>query len=181
MITLEMVIVGAIRIAGSLPVLRWPFAGAIIAILVDFSDLFWMNLLTLGGLGDYQAFDKWVDLVYMATFLIVAMRWSGIEKKVAIGLFSYRMVGIAVFEIVQWRSVLLIFPNVFEFWFIFVAGRNLFKPSYRLNRVRAGLWFFVLLIAKEGQEFVLHQGKYLDRYRAVDVVVDWWNWVTGLF
>ena len=51
--------------------------GAIIAILVDFSDLFMMNLLTLGGLRDYQAFDKQVDLVYMATFLIVALRWSG--------------------------------------------------------------------------------------------------------
>ncbi|MBI4220884.1 MAG: hypothetical protein HY682_12120 [Chloroflexi bacterium] len=181
MITWEMVIVGAIRVAGSLPVLRWAFAGAILAILIDFSDLFWMNLLTLGGLGDYQAFDKWIDLVYMVTFLIVALRWSGIEKKVGVGLFAFRMVGIAVFEIVQWRSVLLIFPNVFEFWFVFVAGRNRFFQSYQLNRTRTGVWLFILLLAKEGQEFVLHQGKYLDRYRAVDVVIDWWNWLARLF
>ena len=67
--TLEEFIIASARIAGSLPVLRWAFAGAVIAILVDFSDLFMMNLLPLGGLRDYQAFDKVVDLVYMVTFL----------------------------------------------------------------------------------------------------------------
>jgi hypothetical protein len=181
LITLEMVVIGAIRVAGSLPVLRWPFAGALLAILIDFSDLFWMNLLDLGGLGDYQAFDKWVDLVYMATFLAVALRWAGTERTVAVGLFAYRMVGFAAFEISGWRSVLLVFPNVFEFWFVFVAARDQFWPSYRLTKVRTAAWLLLLVAAKEGQEFVLHQGKYLDRYRAVDVVVDWWNWVTALF
>ena len=48
----ELVILGA-RILGSLPVLRWAFGGALIAILVDFSDLFMMNLLNLGGVRDY--------------------------------------------------------------------------------------------------------------------------------
>jgi hypothetical protein len=181
MITLEMVVVGAIRVAGSLPVLRWPLAGALIAILVDFSDLFLMNLLDLGGLGDYQAFDKWFDLVYMVSFLVVALRWVGVERTLAICLFAYRIVGVAVFEVVQWRSLLLVFPNVFEFWFVFVAGRNRFRPSYALTVRRTLFWFLILLAAKEGQEFALHQGKYLDRYRAVDVVVDWWNWVTALF
>ena len=176
-----MVVIGAIRVAGSLPVLWWPFVGALIAILVDFSDLFLMNLLHLGGLGDYQAFDKWVDLVYMATFLAVSLRWSGIEKRVSIGLFAYRMIGVAVFEATRARSVLLVFPNVFEFWFVFIAARNQFRPSHTLTRRRAVAWLLALLAAKEAQEFVLHQGKYLDRYRAVDVVVAWWNWVTALF
>ncbi|MDA1278836.1 MAG: hypothetical protein O3B95_02170 [Chloroflexi bacterium] len=56
--TLEQLVIGLIRIAGSLPVLRWAFAGALIAIVVDFSDLFWMGVLDLGGLRNYQAFDK---------------------------------------------------------------------------------------------------------------------------
>ena len=59
--TIEELIIVLARIAGSLPVVRWAFAGAIIAILVDFSDLFMMNLLNLGGLRDYQAFDKLLD------------------------------------------------------------------------------------------------------------------------
>ena len=98
--TLEELVIASARIVGSLPVLRWAFAGAIIAILVDFSDLFMMNLLTLGGLRDYQAFDKLVDLVYMATFLIVALRWSGVARNVAVALFAFRIVGVAVFEVV---------------------------------------------------------------------------------
>lgn len=175
-----MAAVAAIRAAGSLPVLRWPFAGAIIAVLVDFSDLFLWNLFDL-DFDDYQAFDKWVDLVYMLTFLIVALRWSGTEKRVAIALFSFRMVGVALFELIGSRGMLLAFPNVFEFWFLFVAGRDLFKPSYELTARRTAAWLIVLALAKEGQEYALHQGRYLDRYNAIEVVVAWWNWVTTLF
>ena len=75
--TAEELIISAARIAGALLVLRWAFAGAVAAILIDFSDLFMMNLLDLGGVRNYQALDKWLDLAYMLTFLWVALRWSG--------------------------------------------------------------------------------------------------------
>ena len=179
--TLEELVIASARIVGSLPVLRWAFAGAIIAILVDFSDLFMMNLLTLGGLRDYQAFDKLVDLVYMATFLIVALRWSGVARNVAVALFAFRIVGVAVFEVVAWRGLLLFFPNLFEFWFVFVAGLKRFTPGYELTPRRAALWIVPLLALKEFQEYVLRWGKWLDKYRATDVIVDWWNAVAGLF
>ena len=78
--TLEEVVIAVVRIAGSLPVLWFPFAGGILAVLVDFSDLFMMNLLDLGGVRDYQVFDKWVDQVYMVAFLIVALRWKGVPR-----------------------------------------------------------------------------------------------------
>src|SRR5207245_11495995 len=70
--TLEEIIIAVVRILGSLPVLWWPFPGAIIAMVVDLSDLFMMNLIHLGGVRDYQSFDKYLDQVYMATFLIVS-------------------------------------------------------------------------------------------------------------
>ena len=66
---MEIVVIGGIRVLGSLPVLRWALAGALIAIAVDFSDLFLKNLLDLGGLKDYQRFDKVADLAYMGCFL----------------------------------------------------------------------------------------------------------------
>lgn len=172
--------VAAIRILGSLPVLRWAFAGALLAIVVDFSDLFLWNLFDL-DFENYQAFDKWIDLVYMLTFLIVTLRWTGLERTIGIGLFAYRIVGVAVFEIFQARTLLLVFPNVFEFWFLFVAGRNIFRPSYRITARRAAVWLLALLVLKEGQEFVLHQGRYLDRYNAIEVVIGWWRWATGPF
>ena len=99
--TLEELVITAVRVAGSLPVLRWALAGAILAILVDFSDLFMMNLLRLGGVRDYQSFDKIVDLVYMATFLAVALRWSGTPRTVAVALFGYRILGVAAFELFE--------------------------------------------------------------------------------
>ena len=179
--TLEELVIILARIAGSLPVLRWAFAGAFIAILVDFSDLFMMNLLDLGGIRNYQSFDKVADLAYMVSFLAVALRWSGTARNVAIGLFAFRIVGVGVFELVAWRGVLLFFPNVFDFWFLLVAGLKHFKPSYDLTPRRAALWLVLLLAMKEAQEYVLHWGKWLDRYRATDLVVDWWHAVSGIF
>ena len=157
--TLEQLIIGLIRILGSLPVLRWPFYGALVAILVDFSDLFLMNLLDLGGLGDYQAFDKWMDLVYMGTFLAVALRWPGLIKRVAVGLFAFRIIGDGVFEVTHQRAVLLVFLNVFEFWFVFVAARDQFRPAYEITTRRAVAWLIVLSAAKEFQEYALHMAR----------------------
>ncbi len=55
--TLEMLLIAVVRIAGSLPVLRWGFVGGLIALLTDLSDLFLKNLIDLGGTRDYQEFD----------------------------------------------------------------------------------------------------------------------------
>ncbi len=180
--TLEETVIAAVRIAGSLPVLYWPLAGGILAVLVDFSDLFMMNLLDLGGVRSYQTFDKVVDQVYMVTFLVVALRWKGVPRQVAVGLCAYRIVGVAYFELFSsWRGVLIFFPNVFELWFLLIAGLNRFRPEYEMTWKRAVLWLLPLLAFKEFQEFALHWGRWLDNYRAIDVVVDWWQAVAALF
>ncbi len=127
--TTEMWIIAVVRIAGSLPVLRWPFYGGLLAVIIDLSDLFLMNLLSLGGVDDYQAFDKLLDQVYMATFLAVALRWQGPARSVSVVLFTYRLVGFAVFELTDERDILLLFPNFFEYWFLLVAGMVQFRRS----------------------------------------------------
>lgn len=178
--TLEHVVVGLARIAGSLPVLRWAFVGGIIAVLVDFSDLFMMNLLDLGGLKNYQAFDKWVDQVYMLTFLAVALRWKGPARSIAIGLYAYRLVGFIVFEAAGDRAVLLLFPNVFEFWFLFVASLPHWRPGFVYTRRNLALVGSVLVALKAFQEYVLHYGKWLDDFTAVEAVEATWEWMAGL-
>ncbi len=175
MLTRGELVITIVRLAGALPVLRWPFFGAVAAILVDLSDLFLMDWL--GGVRDYQALDKWLDLSYMATFLIAAWRWKGTPRNVAAGLFAFRILGDILFEATGLRWVLLLFPNVFEFWFLFVAGVKQFRPSYQITPSRAALWLLPLLAAKELQEYALHGGKWLDSYVAVDVVAGWWRWV----
>ena len=176
--TAEEMIIAAVRLAGALLVLRWAFAGSLAAIAIDLSDLFLMNLLDLGGVRNYQAFDKWLDLAYMATFLWVALRWSGPVRTIAVGLFAYRIAGVMAFEVVGARWVLLLFPNVFEFWFVFVAGMYRFRPAYELTWRRSAVFLVFATLLKEAQEYALHGAQWLDNYRATDVVISWWRWLT---
>ena len=173
--SIEEVIILVARFIGSLPVLRWAFAGALIAILVDFSDLFMMNLIDLGGLRDYQSFDKLADIFYISSFMLVALRWPSMQRNVALVLFVFRIAGIGVFELIGWRGVLLFFPNVFDFWFLLVAGLMRFKPTYQMNSRRLVFWIVALFVLKVIQEYILHWGRWLDNYRATDVVMNWWN------
>jgi hypothetical protein len=175
--TWQMALIGLYRVAGALPVLRWPFAGALVALLTDFGDLFLMDWL--GGITDYQRFDKVCDLAYMATFAIAALRWRPLERNVAIGLLALRLVGDALFELTGARAVLFAFPNLFEFWFIFVAARDRVRPSARIDGRGATVALAVLLLMKETQEWFLHVNKFLDRLVATDVVADLWHGLTG--
>ena len=74
-----------LKFAAALPVLRWPLAGAVIAILADNLDVVVMNYVDLGGGGirNYHAFDKWTDLFALATYFIVTLRWEGRDRAVA--------------------------------------------------------------------------------------------------
>ena len=177
--TWEMLIIAAARVLGSLPVLRWTLIGGIVALLVDQSDLFMMNLIHLGGVTGYQPFDKYLDQVYMLTFLAVALRWEGVPRTIAVGLYGYRMVGFVAFEMTGSRDVLLFFPNVFEFWFLFVAGLKYFKVDFDYSRTQLAVCGAVLLPAKLFQEYALHYARWLDGFTAVEAVEAIWEWVTG--
>ncbi len=180
--TFEVLLIGVVRVLGSLPVLRWAFAGATIAILVDLSDLFLFNLLGGGGLpGYYQRFDKVLDLVYMVTFLMVALRWRGLAREIAVALFAFRMVGFVLFEAADSRAVLLLFPNVFEFWFLYVAAVLHWRPAHVVGSREAVLVLVPLTAAKLFQEYALHNARWLDGFTAVEAVEAIWDWATGPF
>lgn len=177
--TLEVLVISAVRIIGSLPVLRWPLAGGILAVLVDLSDLLLRDTLDLGGLPDYQGLDKWLDQVYMGCFLLVAMRWQGAERAVAVGLYLYRLVGFAVFEVSGDRGLLLLFPNVFELWFLAVAALHRFRPGFRWTVVRLALVLVVLTGLKELHEWALHGGRIFDGISSLEALEIVWRWLTG--
>jgi hypothetical protein len=166
----------AYRVAVSLPTLRWPFAGALIAIVGDFCDLFLMD--AIGGIADYQRLDKLCDLVYLTIFLVVALRWRGLERGVAIALFAYRMIGEVVFEITGERTVLLVFPNVFEFWFVAVAAWHHYRPERALVPREAAVALVALTLGKEAQEYFLHFDRFLDQFSAFDAFSGIWRWLT---
>ena len=180
MLPFAIVFVGVVRVLGSLPVLRWPFAGGVLAVLVDLADLVLLGLLNPGfGVAGYQAFDKVLDQVYMATFLIVAMRWSGIERTVAIGLYAFRLVGFLAFEVTGERFLLLAFPNLFEIWFLVVAGLHARRIVPRWTVWQLAVVLGLGLVVKEIQEWAIHGARLFDNVFALDVIRDAWRWLTG--
>ena len=175
--TLEMWIIALTRVAGSLPVLRWPFYGAILAIVVDQSDVLLMNLLDLGGVGNYQTFDKYVDQVYIGCFLAVALRWQGADRNVAVALYIYRLAGFLAFEVTQSRDILLLFPNLFEFWFVFVAAKLQFVWQDALQSRRLAIVLTALVGLKLLQEYVIHYARWLDSFTMVEAAEAIWDFL----
>ena len=159
--TPEVLVIATIRIVGSLPVLRWPLAGGLLAIAIDLSDLLLRDVLDLGGVGDYQSLDKWLDQFYLALFMVVAWRWEGRPRRIAAALYVLRLVGFGIFELTGERLVLLAFPNAFEFWFLLVAavGPATVRGWSRLSLAGALL---AVIAAKLVQEWAIHGAKLFD-------------------
>jgi hypothetical protein len=161
-------VVGLYRIVGSLFVLRWPFWGALIAIVCDLCDLLLFDLFIVyggwGGFADYQSFDKWADQVYLATFLVVAVRdFAPLPRRIAIALYGFRLIGFAAFEAgIAPREALFLFPNVFEFWFIAVAFTMRFLRAFIWTPARTVGALAVLLLGKLIQEWALHVARLFD-------------------
>jgi hypothetical protein len=177
--TLQVLLIAAVRTAGSLPVLRWPLAGGILALLVDLSDLLLRDAIDLGGVPDYQSLDKWLDQVYLVCFLVVAVRWTGTERTVAVALYAFRIVGFVVFEATGDRTVLLFFPNVFEVWFLAVAAAHHFFPDRRWSRIEGSVALAAVTIVKELQEWALHGARIFDGRSSTDFLRDVLRWLGG--
>jgi hypothetical protein len=176
-VTLGVIVIVAVRVLGSLPVLRWPLAGGLLAIAVDLSDLLLADLLGLGGV-DYQTLDKWLDQVYLLTFLIVALRWSDPARAIAVGLYLFRLVGFVAFELTGERTLLLVFPNVFEFWFLVVAAVGDERVA-RWRPLPLGALLLALTLAKLAHEWALHGARLFDGIGALEAIDLVWRRLTG--
>jgi hypothetical protein len=110
----------------------------------------------------YQGYDKAMDVYYLAIAYLSTLRnWSSEPAyQVSRFLFFYRLAGVTAFELTQWRPLLLIFPNTFEYFFIaYEAIRSRWFPERFGRRFwlrTAGLiWVFVKL----PQEYWIHIAK----------------------
>ena len=179
--------VGVYRVVGSLFVLRWPFWGAIAAVICDLCDLLLFNLFVVyagwSGFGGYQTFDKWADQVYLAAFLIVALRdFAPLQKRIAVALYLFRLVGFFAFETgIAPREALFLFPNLFEFWFIAVAFTMRFRPTFAWTPVRSTGALAVLLAGKLVQEWALHVGRIFDGTTFIGAAESVWHALTAPF
>jgi hypothetical protein len=107
----------------------------------------------------YQGYDKAMDVYYLAVAYLSTLRnWASRPAvQVARFLYFYRLVGVVAFELTDWRPLLLIFPNTFEYFFIVYEAIRLrwdparFGPRFWIV-VAAVIWIFVKL----PQEWWIH-------------------------
>ena len=162
-------IVIALRIAIPLLILRYPLAGGLAAMVIDALDVVLISAMHLGGFGDhYPELDKLLDSYYLTLELVVAFNWiSPYARNPAIFLYAYRMIGVALFEVTHARALLLVFPNVFENWWLYVVIAARFFPSLYPRTWRSvAMPLVILLIPKMGQEYMLHYAE-----------VQPWDWI----
>ncbi|MBU1976048.1 MAG: hypothetical protein KKG59_06615 [Nanoarchaeota archaeon] len=148
------------------------FGGTVLSAFFDIIDVVLIDVFKMGDFANYSALDKALDSYYLLFALIKSLKWEAMAKWTSITLFIYRVIGVIMFEITQVRWLLLVFPNLFEHWFLFWAARNKWFPKYALTIKRLIIWLVILLIPKMAQEYMLHFA------RATP-----WNWIqakTGL-
>ncbi|KKG09080.1 hypothetical protein [Methanosarcina sp. 2.H.A.1B.4] len=160
--TSDLVIFWAVVIARfliPLSIPRYPLPGVLASLILDMVDQTIFQLFTDLPLEGYQGYDKALDIYYLSiTYLSTLRNWSNLYAfKLDRFLFYYRLVGVAIFELVHLRPLLLIFPNTFEYFFIFYEAVRLKWDSRVLTKSKliaaaALIWIFV----KIPQEYWIH-------------------------
>jgi len=154
-------VVLALRLLVPLLVFRFPLPSILASLVIDAVDQTVFQTFTDIDLTYYQSYDKALDVYYLALAYVSTMRnWAHIGAfEISRGLFYYRLVGVAVFELTgaQYRTLLLVFPNTFEYFFIALSAvALLWRPQSVSTRAwaltAAAIWVFVKL----PQEWWIH-------------------------
>ncbi|MBK9610067.1 hypothetical protein [Candidatus Amarobacter glycogenicus] len=155
-----LLLIVVIRGCAPLLILRWQFAGGLLCILADTSDSILQDALGAEPLaGHYHLVDKSFDIYYLAFECGVALwRWTDpLARGAAAALFALRAAGVVFFELTGFRGTFLFAPNVFENFYLFVAGMRSVDPGFRIPSWR---WLVMTIVAvgapKLLQEYVMH-------------------------
>ena len=148
----------AIRLLVPLLIFRWPFYGFIAALLGDaWGDAILLDLIGSGFGDNYHQIDKLLDLYMFTIAMIASFKFKALERNVSIALYALRAAGILLFELTHARIFLVLFPNVFEFFFVFITGAKKFFPKFNFTKKNAAIILIALAVPKIIQEILMHQ------------------------
>jgi len=154
--------VAAARFVVPLSIPRFPLPGILASLLLDAVDQTIFQQFPSLDLSGYQAYDKALDIYYLSIAYISTMRnWKHLFAfQVSRFLFYWRLVGVVLFELTQLRPLLLIFPNTFEYFFIFYEAYRLrWDPERMSRKLVLGAAAFIWIVIKLPQEYWIHIGK----------------------
>jgi hypothetical protein len=138
---------------------KFPLPAEIAAMLLDAVDQTIFQQFTKLDLTGYQSYDKALDVYYLSIIYLSTMRnWVHLFAfEASRFLYFYRLVGVVLFEATQTRAFLLIFPNTFEYFFIFYeAVRLRWNPLRMSKRLVIGAVAFIWIFIKLPQEYWIH-------------------------
>ena len=150
----------------------YPLPAIILCLLLDGVDQTIFQVFTTLPLDNYQSYDKALDIYYLVVAYLSTFRnWSHLFAfRVSRFLLYYRLVGVVLFELTGLRALLLLFPNTFEYFFIWYEAVRLWWNPRRLSRVAvitaaAAIW----IVIKLPQEYWIHifQGDVTDTIKAL--------------
>jgi hypothetical protein len=159
--TLVFLAVVAARFLLPLLIPRFPLPAIIGCLVLDAVDQTIFQTFGYDPPG-YQSYDKAMDVFYLAVAYMSTMRnWTSVGAfRVSQALYFYRLVGVVAFEATQWRALLLVFPNTFEYFFIaYETIRLRWDParlSFRFWVVTAAV---IWVVVKLPQEWWIHVAK----------------------
>jgi hypothetical protein len=154
------VAVVALRLLVPLGIPKYPLPFILAALVIDGVDqTIFQAVGATSVLDDYQDYDKALDVYYLTIAYASTLRnwldpWA---LGVARVLFYHRLAGTLAFELSGERSLLILFPNTFEYLFIFYETIRLFWNPSRMSHklvlgAAAAIWIFVKL----PQEYWIH-------------------------
>ncbi len=147
------------RFAIPLLIPRYPLPAILAALIIDAVDQTIFQQFTNLPLAGYQGYDKALDVYYLVIAYISTLRnWENqVAFKVSRFLIYWRLVGVTAFELVHWRPLLLIFPNTFEYFFIFYEGFRLrWDPRKMSKGFVLGAAALIWIVIKLPQEWWIH-------------------------
>ena len=150
----------ASRLLVPLLIIRFPLPAIVACLVIDAVDqTVFQALAPDADLAGYQNYDKALDIYYLVIAYISTLRnWTNqFAVSVARFLIYYRLVGVVLFELSGIREILFIFPNTFEYFFIFYEAVRLFWDPRRMGRrLVIGATAFIWIFIKLPQEWWIH-------------------------
>jgi len=153
------ILVITVRTVLPFTILRWPLGGVVLCMIADGLDWKLFELFGFGlfGNGHYQQLDKLLDLWYLFFAFIIVHRWSdALARRTGKILFLWRFVGFAIFEITHVRWLLVLAPNIFEFFYLFWTITLKWFSRFQLTPKRLAVILLVIGLPKIWQEMIMH-------------------------
>jgi hypothetical protein len=153
------VVVVLIRFLLPLLIPKFPLPAILGCLVMDAADQTIFQAFTDDPLEGYQTYDKAIDVYYLAIAYFSTMRYwrDPMAFEVSRFLYIYRLIGVTLFELLDQRWLLLVFPNTFEYFFIaYEAVRTRWNPLRMSTTAIVASAAFIWVFIKLPQEWWIH-------------------------